>query len=282
MSNFDKNSVMQSYWNEDGGYKWAENIDVVETMITPISERLLEEISACEGNIVLDIGCGGGLTSINLANLVTSTGMVIGIDVSEPILNIARSRGAGIENLTFIQRDAATASLDESSFDIITSRFGVMFFDNPILAFKNLYVALKPTGRLVFLCWRKMQENPSWAEPAKIAAEILPPPVDSRIADPTAPGPFSLSDPAHLTAILQTSGFNNIELQKVDTNLSMGELDEAIIYSMKMGPASQIVKNATDQEKEQIASAIGESFRKYTNHNEVTIPSATWIVSATK
>ena len=282
MGNFDKSSAVQSYWNEDGGRKWSENIDIVESMIAPISDRLIEKISASEGDKVLDIGCGGGITSIKLANLVGATGTVIGIDVSETILNIARSRGAGINNLQFIHRDAASARLGDNKFDIITSRFGVMFFDNPVLAFKNLHAALKPTGRMVFLCWRKIQENPSMAEPARIALEVLSPPAATDIPDPTAPGPFSLSNPAHLTTILQASGFNNIELQEVDASLPMGNIDEAIAYSMKMGPASQIIKSATGQKKEKVAAAIRKTFRKYTAHNRVKVPSATWIVSATK
>jgi len=275
-------SSIQSYWNEEGGRKWVENIHIIESMIAPISEIMIERISARQGEKVLDIGCGGGITSIRLAGLVAPIGNVVGIDVSEPILQIAKNRAATIDNIQFILNDAGTIPLEPNTFDIITSRFGIMFFDNPILAFRNLHTSLIPNGRLIFMCWRKIHENPLMNEPVKIISELLELKDDAEYADPTIPGPFSLSDPQHLTDLLETAGFNNIKLQKVDENLPLGKLEQAISYSMKMGPAGKILKDATHQIKQEASHAIRQAFKKYSKDNRVNVPSATWIVSATK
>ena len=280
MSHFDESSEVQKYWNEEGGKKWVDNIEVVESILVPMSNRLMQQIAATSGERILDVGCGGGVTSIKLAEQVGPTGKVLGVDVSVPIITIAVERGLGIANLNFQQCDAATASMDNDSFDVITSRFGVMFFDDPISAFTNLHNNLKSTGRLVFLCWRTIEENPWLGEPAAAAFEILPPPEEK--PDPEAPGPFSLGDPDHLKNILQSAGFKNIHLQAVDMGLPMGPLDEAVSFLMKLGPAADAVKEASEDEKVAVAAAIRKVLEKYDSADGVTTPAATWIVTASK
>ena len=282
MSNYDENSESQKYWNEEGGNKWADNIDVVEGMIMSLHDMLIEQIAATESESVLDIGCGGGITSIKLAEQVGPAGSVLGVDVSEPILAVANSRAKGISNLDFQHSDAATAELGEDRFDIITSRFGVMFFDDPVIAFANLHTALKPSGRMVFICWRSLEDNPWMSEPAKAAFEILPPPADAEKPDPKAPGPFSLADPDHLQSILSSAGFNNIELQAMDKAISMGNLDDTIAFLMKMGPAAEVLKEANEEQKQTVGKAMKEIMSKYISDKDVKVPSATWIVSASK
>jgi ubiquinone/menaquinone biosynthesis C-methylase UbiE len=282
MSNFDENSDVQKYWNEEGGNKWAENIDIVESMIEPLSDVLIEKIAANFGEHVLDVGSGGGVTSMKLAEQVGSTGSVLGVDVSEPILSIARNRGKDIANLQFQQSDATTAVLDENRFDIITSRFGVMFFDDPVLAFSNLHAALKTSGRLIFMCWRSLEENPWIAEPAKAAFEVVPPPADAEKPEPTDPGPFSLADKDHLKMVLSSAGFNNIELQMVDMNIPMGNLNDAVSFLMKMGPAAEAIKEASGKDKNAIAEAMTKVLAKYDTAAGIKTPSATWIVRASK
>jgi ubiquinone/menaquinone biosynthesis C-methylase UbiE len=282
MSNFDENSEMQKYWNEEGGNKWAENIDAVESVLIPMSDKLLEQVAAKSGDLVMDVGCGGGITSIKLAEQVGESGKVLAIDVSEQIIAIGKSRGAAISNLDFHLGDAATVNLGDAEFDLITSRFGVMFFDDPIAAFSNMHRALKTSGRLVFLCWRTIEENPWLGEPAAAAFEILPPPADADMPDPTSPGPFSLGNPEHLKNILESAGFNNIDLQSVDMNMPMGHMDDAVPFLMKLGPAADAVKEATDEEKAAVAVAIRKIMEKYDTSNGVCAPSATWIVKASK
>jgi ubiquinone/menaquinone biosynthesis C-methylase UbiE len=280
MSNFDKNSEAQLYWNEEGGNKWADNIDFVESILVPMSNTLLEKIAAKNNDAVLDVGCGGGLTSIKLAEQVGEAGSVLGVDVSEPILAIAVKRGAGISNLEFQHADAATAKLGENKFDIITSRFGVMFFDDPIIAFTNLHRALKSKGKLVFLCWRSVPENPWLGEPAAAAFEILTPPAEK--PDPTAPGPFSLADPEHLKNILQSAGFTNINLEPVDKAMPLGHVDDAVSFLLKLGPAADAVKEASEEEEVAVTAAIRKVLEKYNTTDGVVAPAATWIATASK
>jgi len=280
MSNFDKNSEAQLYWNEDGGNKWAENIDIVESVLVPMGDTLLERIAVKNGEHVLDVGCGGGLTSIKLAEQVGGNGSVLGVDVSGPILRIANNRGTGISNLEFQHCDAASGDLGKDRYDLITSRFGAMFFDDPIMAFTNLHKALKTTGRLIFLCWRSVPENPWLGEPAAAAFEIMPPPEEK--PDPTAPGPFSLADPEHLKNILDSAGFNNINLESVDKDMPMGDVESAVSFLLKLGPAADAVKDATKEDEGKVADAIRKVLEKYNTPDGVVTPAATWIVSASK
>ena len=282
MSTYDENSESQTFWNEEGGQQWVNNIDSVETFIQPLSEQLLDTVLPASGEQVLDVGCGGGLTSIKIAQLVGSDGSVTGVDVSRPIIDIAIERGKEIENLAFELGDAATWDFKEESYDIITSRFGVMFFDEPVAAFANLHKALKRSGRMVFLCWRKLEENPWMARTAKAAFEIVPPPQDTPAPDPTAPGPFSLGDRAHLESVIKLAGFTDIEVKAVDQGLHMGDLDDAVKFFLKMGPAAEIAKNASEQQTQQIIGAIMQVLSEYDTPQGVVSPAAAWIVSARK
>ncbi len=282
MSKFNENSEMQKFWNEEGGEKWVENIDAVEAMILPMSNSLLEQTAAQSGEYVLDVGCGGGITSIKLAAQVGDTGKVLGVDVSEPIISIATDRGEGIANLEFQLGDVTSADLGEDRFDLITSRFGVMFFDDPVAAFSNMRRALKPTGRLVFICWQALERNPWMGEPAAATFEILPPPADAAPRDPTAPGPFSLGDAEHLQKILQAAGYSQIDPLSVDIPISLGSLDNALKLMTKLGPTAEALQTATEEEKATVIVAVRKVLEKYDSGNGVSAPAATWIVKASK
>ncbi len=280
MSNYDKESDSQLYWNEEGGSKWVENIDLVETMMVPMSDELINTIAAKKGEQVLDVGCGGGVTSMALAQQVGDTGRVLGVDVSEPILAVAGRRAEGIANLEFEQADAASAALGKDRFDIITSRFGVMFFDDPVAAFTNLHAALKPSGRLVFMCWRGLEENPWLGATAKAAFDIVGAPAEK--PDPKAPGPFSLADSEHTQNILQSAGFDNINLTGVDKTMPMGQLQDALGFLMKMGPMAEAVKEATAAQEKLVRAAVSEVLSGFDSKQGLMVPGATWIVSASK
>ena len=280
MGNIDTNSEAQMYWNEDGGDKWVENIDFVESFMIPMSDRLIERIAAEKGEKILDVGCGGGITTLKLAALVGEDGGVLGVDVSRQIIDVAIKRAEGSTNIEFQHSDAGSADLGENKFDLITSRFGVMFFDDPVAAFKNLHRSMKPTGRLVFLCWRTPQENPWMMEPAQATFQILPPPAEK--PEPTDPGPFSLGDAEHLTNVLSSAGFNNIDLEQVDLGLPMDSVDIAVDFLTRLGPAADALKDATEEQRVEVLSAIRRVIEKYNSADGVLAPAATWIVSASK
>ena len=280
MSNIDTSSEAQMYWNEEGGDKWVENIDFAESFMTPMSDRLIERIAAKKGEKILDVGCGGGITTLKLAALAGEGGGVLGVDVSRQIIDVAIKRAEDSTNIEFQHSDAASTEFGENKFDLITSRFGVMFFDDPVAAFKNLHRSLKPTGRLVFLCWRTPQENPWMAEPAAATFQILPPPAEK--PGPTDPGPFSLGEAEHLTNVLQSAGFTNINLEPVDLSLPMSSVDTAVGFLTRLGPAADALKEASDDQRVEVIAAIRSVMEKYSNVDGVLAPAATWIISASK
>jgi SAM-dependent methyltransferase len=270
-------SEMARYWNEDGGQRWAANIERVERMLAPLADRLLEYAAPRHGAAVMDVGCGGGLTSKALAEAVGPTGTVVGLDISAVILDVARRRFADVPNLRFEQNDAGSMVLQSATLDLITSRFGVMFFPDPVGAFAHLRLALKPHGRLRFICWRELGLNPWMALPVRAAFEILPRPQPTA---PHAPGPFAFADEAYLRGVLAAAGFRGIEIQAHEALLDLGSITDAIEQMTHMGPAAQAFEDADAARRAAVVAALRKVFTAYLEAGTVHLPSATWLVSA--
>jgi SAM-dependent methyltransferase len=268
----------EEYWQEDGGRNWVANIAATEALLEPLSARLMTRAAPQSGERALDVGCGGGRTSLALAEAVGPRGHVTGLDVSGPILAVARQRGAGVANLDFVQADAATAELGRARFDLVLSRFGVMFFADPVAAFVNLRRCLKPGGRSVFMCWRAMEDNPWLAAPAAVAFAILPPPEPP---DPHAPGPFALADGERTRGILQAAGFGTVQLEPVDVPMHWPDVDAALGYLLSMGPAGALLREAAEPSVErEVAQAVRGVLQRHATADGVRMASAAWIVSA--
>ncbi|MDF2901645.1 MAG: SAM-dependent methyltransferase, partial [Phenylobacterium sp.] len=187
------NADQIAYWNNAAGETWAALQDRLDRQIEPLGLRAIEAGAPQPGERVLDIGCGCGQTSFELARRVGPSGRVLGVDISAPMLEVARQRAAGAAaNVSFIEADAQTHAFQNGGFDLAISRFGVMFFDDPTAAFRNIGAALRPGGRLSFVCWRPMLENAWMATPLFAAMPLLPP---LPPPDPAAPGPFAFADP---------------------------------------------------------------------------------------
>ena len=265
------------YWNNEGGQRWVTYIDRLELLAGAFTEALLAKANPQPQERVLDIGCGGGPTSAALADAVGEDGYVLGADISEVILRVARSRYGAKDNLEFLTADAGVHAFDPQSFDIVTSRFGVMFFPNPETAFKNILKALKPGGRLHMMCWRGIEENPWLGTPASAAFEILPRP---ERAEPGSPGPFSFSDPDHVTAILQGAGFKSLTFDKVDRNLNMGSVEGALETLCNLGPAAAALKEASERDRALAVEALRKVVSEHDTAEGVVMPGAAWLVSA--
>lgn len=266
-----------TYWNEEGGQRWVSNIQRVERMIEPFLTQLMRHAAPQAGERVLDVGCGGGVTSAAFAGAVGPSGSVLGLDVSAVILAVARERYASVANLSFALGDAATMPLDAGHFDLVSSRFGVMFFADPVAAFANLRSALKPGGRLAFICWRALDENPWMADCVRAAFTVLPAPEPQ---PPTAPGPFALADGARLRNILGQSGYTDISIEPHDQVLDLGSIDDAVTQMTRIGPASSAFAAASATEQAAVVRAIGAALRPHLSGASVRMASATWLAGA--
>ncbi len=191
------NNEQREHWNGEAGQHWAKQDAMMAQLLEPVAKGLLTHINIVEGSRVLDIGCGGGSQSLMLAEHLGTTGSVVGLDISEPLLSVATSRqpSSNATELRFICGDAQHYDFSADQFDLLFSRFGVMFFDQPDIAFANLRTALCPGGQLGFSCWPKPNVNPFFAIPMQAVLKLLPP---QAATDPQAPGPFAFADPIRI------------------------------------------------------------------------------------
>src|SRR3954471_20518053 len=211
---------------------WAEIREPLELQLAPLGRHALAALAPRPGESVLDIGCGGGETALDLARAVAPGGTVVGVDLSAAVLAFARRAADGCERVRFIQADAQAFPFEPASFDAAFSRFGVMFFADPTAAFINIRRGLKPDGRLAFVCWRSLEENPLDVLPLRAASAHLPP---QPAPDPDAPGPFAFADPERVRDILQGAGFAKIEITPHDEPVGSGDLETMLTVCSRVG-----------------------------------------------
>jgi len=272
------------YWNEQGGPRWVQLQQKLDAQIGPLGLVAFQRAEIKPGERVVDVGCGCGQTSLELAERVGPNGSVLGVDISQPMLNRAqeRQKELGVTNLEFLNADAQTHQFARERFDLIFSRFGVMFFEDPIAAFRNLRTALRPNGRLTFLCWQAIEKN-AWAGvPLNAALQHVPPPAPPA---PGAPGPFAFANPERVRQILETAGFAAVHCKPYEIKLSMGgaaTVDEAVAFSLEIGPVARLLADADVDTRTRVAQAIREILIPYTSSEGVQLHGATWIVQARK
>ena len=193
-----QNAAQIEFWNSDTARNWVTHDALMEAMLSPLGEAVLNALEPAQGLRALDVGCGCGHPTLSLATRVGAAGSVMGVDVSQPMLAVAQalaeSHHAEAAPITFLQADAQTHAFETESFDLVFSRFGVMFFEDPLAAFRNMHAAMTPTGRMALCCWQPRAVNPFMMMPAKAALELLPPPPE---LPPRAPGPFAFEQTSH-------------------------------------------------------------------------------------
>ena len=271
------NAAQVAYWNETAGRTWADLQDRIDRQIRPLGLAAMERLAPASGEQVLDVGCGCGDTSLELARRVGPEGGVLGLDISAPMLEVARGRAeaAGARNLAFHEADAQTAALPGGS-DAVFSRFGVMFFADPTAAFANLRSALRPGGRLGFVCWRPLAENLWMRLPAETAAGLVPP---APPPEPGAPGPFAFADPDRVRRILAEAGFTGIDLTPHDEAIGGLDLEGTVAMSFRVGPLGAILRERPDLAP-LLRERVREAVSPWLRGDAVYMPSATWLVSA--
>ncbi len=271
------------FWQEEGGDQWVRHIEQLERSLKPYNDKLLESIHIKDDGVVLDIGCGGGLTSYALSKLIGDGGKVVGVDVSRQILQVAQSRFGDVKHLEFKCVDAGSGELGVDQYDTIISRFGVMFFERPVDAFTCLNRCLKTGGIMAFICWRELAKNPWMYEPARAVEEIIQAqkPTDSK-PDPDAPNPFSLGAPERIRFLLSQSGFSDIQIEPVEYGINLGSMSEALSFLSEMGPAAAKLLDATDPQRAAGVSAMKKALGQYQTPAGIITPSAGWLVTAVK
>ncbi len=274
------NADQAEFWNGASGDVWVDLQPEMDLQIESLGLGAMDAAAPAPGERVLDIGCGCGQSTIELARRTAPDGPVTGIDISSVMLAHARTRATGIANIDFQNVDAESHALPESHFDLAFSRFGVMFFANPAAAFGNFLNALKPSGRLAFVCWRTAEENPWMTLPGKAAFEIIPPPEPM---EPDAPGPFAFADSGRVGRILEQAGFTGVDIQPLDMRVIIGgahDLDRAVANMMRVGRWAADLRNAEQELRDRVAAAVREAMAPHHTPGGVEMDAAAWIVRA--
>lgn len=274
------NADQLAYWNGPAGQRWAERQQAQDILLGPVAELLIDRARPAAGERIIDVGCGSGATSIAFARKVGPSGHVMGIDISGPMLARARASAPKDLPVEFVLADATVYPFEPTSFDLLASRFGVMFFADPVLSFANMRRALRPSGRLAFACWREPRENPWMMAPLQAVykhAPKLPP------QGPEDPGPFAFASEERVHRILGAAGFKAIEMEACPLSLDIAigrGLDAAVQGALEIGPAHRALDGQPPDIVAAATNSIREALAPFVRGNMVPLPGSIWIVTA--
>ena len=279
----DKNIKQKQFWSGAGGDVWVDKQREMDIMLNPLGERAIQGLDLSGEIKILDIGCGCGATTLEIAKAVTQ-GEVIGVDISEPMLERATKTASDmmLNNTSFQVKDVQVDEMPLSYFDIAFSRFGVMFFEDPFEAFNNINHSLKDNGQLSFVCWQHASLNPWQSLSIQVIKEFLDLPAPA----PKSPGPFAFEDKSYINEILTESGFRDIEIKDNQEDIVMfsgKSIREACEDYLTINPVvTEMLKNSPTELREEILEALIGKFSDFHNNEGLLFPSATWIVTAKK
>ncbi|MFT5692348.1 MAG: ubiquinone/menaquinone biosynthesis C-methylase UbiE [Oceanicoccus sp.] len=280
MSSNNSNVDQIKYWNSQAGEQWVKGRESMDKTLFEFGQLAIDALNLSSGNKVLDIGCGCGGTSFSLATKVAD-GRVEGVDISEPMLAHAKERRVALDigNVDFIKGDAAVKLFSPQSFDRVFSRFGVMFFDDPVSAFKNIRSSLKSAGKLSFVCWRQASENQWTMVPTKAALKYVTIP---NAADKNAPGPFAFADKVRTASILEQAGFKNVVVEAKNLPMRFPIVEGKSLGQQfaEIGPVGRIVATADDDVKQQVMESMTAALQEFVNGSQVEMDGAVWLVTA--
>jgi SAM-dependent methyltransferase len=268
---------------ERAGEAWVRMEDRTDALIDPLGRMAIERLGVVAGERILDVGCGCGQTLLELAELAGPSGHVLGVDISPPMLERARERTAGRPTIALALGDAQVHTFAPGAFDAVYSRFGVMFFDDPRAAFRNLRAPARSSGRLSFVCWQDLAKNPWAARPLEAVMRLLPESAMPDMLREGRPGPFCMSDPARVRAILGDAGWKDVSLEPVEMPLHLGgaaTLDDAVEYSLQIGPAARAMADAPETLKAALEAALRDALAPFASARGVFMDGAAFVVGA--
>ena len=264
-------------WNGDAGRAWVDAQQVLDGLYKPFEDQLVDAVRAGSARRVLDVGCGTGATTLAIARSLGGNGHCVGVDISGPMLALARAR-AERERVpaTFIRADAETHAFEPGGCDMIVSRFGVMFFADFVRAFSNLRRAGRDAAELRLIAWRSPAENPFMTTAERAAALLLPnlPP-----RQPDAPGQFAFADRARVERILEQSGWGEIDLAPIDVALAFAEKD-LDLYLTRLGPLGRTLAEVDEQTRSRVIAQVRRAFDPYVHGDQVRLDAACWTIGA--
>lgn len=273
------NSRGAEFWNSTMGHAWVSQQAVISDAFTSVTGVSLDAASVKPGEYVIDIGCGTGDTLLAFARLVGPSGAVLGVDVSVPMLDFARHRAAqaGFGNVTCALADATSYALKPRWADLVYSRFGVMFFEDPVKAFANIRSGMKAGGRLVFVCFRTMPESPWFRVPIEAARPHVPalPPVD-----PLAPGMFSFARDERVRGLLTEAGFREIAIKATDVPIHGKDITQSMAFLTEAGPLPALLENASDDQRKRATEAVRNALAANIGADGRGLHVGLWLVSA--
>jgi SAM-dependent methyltransferase len=264
-------------WNGPAGEAWVEAQQLLDGLFEPFAAQLVAEAAQLSPRRVLDVGCGTGATTLAIARRLGASSDCVGVDISEPMLALARSRAAReAVQASFIAGDAQYQAFDPDSFDLIVSRFGVMFFDDFVEAFRNLRRAAKPGAALRCIAWRSATENAFMTTAERAAAPMLP---SMPLRSPDGPGQFAFADPQRVRQILQASGWGQIDLQPLDVVCALPE-DKLTYYVSRLGPVGVVLARLDEPARARVIETVRAAFQQYVQGDEVRFTAACWWICA--
>jgi len=279
-----QNAYQVADWNGPSGERWVANQSRLDAMVAVFGQAAIEAAAPATGERVLDVGCGAGASSLALVARVGAAGQVLGVDISEALIGRARALAPQETPVLFQVADASNAGLPEGTFDILFSRFGVMFFDDPTGAFAHMRRALRPGGRVALVCWRGAAEN-DWVRLPMEAIKGIVPPIAP--PNPEAPGPFSFGDQGRVRRILTEAGFSDIAIAPFDASVPLGEgetreaaIEDAVKMALEVGPLSRVLADQPDDIRARASAAVRAAYEGLPGERSVIIGGAAWIVTA--
>jgi SAM-dependent methyltransferase len=275
-----KNADQIAYWNGPAGRRWTDRQSVQDILLAPVSQILLDRAQARAGERVLDVGCGCGATAIAFAERVAPSGFTLGIDISEPMLTRARERAPRNLPVDFVLADATVHPFDPEDFDLLASRFGVMFFAEPALSFANLRRAMRRSGRVTFVCWRDPSENPWMTMSVQAIYRHVPklPPTE-----PDDPGPFAFASEERVRRILGEAGYRDISLDRCDLSLDIAigrGLEGAVDTATQLGPANRALEGHPPEVRAAATDSVRELLAPLVRGQALPLPGSIWVVAA--
>ena len=276
----DANEAMRHYWNKVAGPRWVAGQEFRERRNQESLMLLLDRLQLSGGESLLEIGCGTGAVTLPLARAVGAHGRVVGVDISEPTIQVARRRvdESGLHHVTLLLGDAQVMAFEQAAFDIATSRMGVMFFADPVAAFRNIGAALKPDGRLLFACWAPLSENRHWLISYEIGLRHLGPP----LFDEHEPGPLAFGDPDYVSRILTSASFANITIERAHPTIIGGSPEEEARQALMMGPTARLIEAKQPDEaiRRTIAREIAAAFAAEASTGPIRLTATIFLVAA--